>query len=242
MYEKVKRLEPTTETKRRLYLTSGNQCAFEGCKKMIISSDGELLGEICHIEAAMPGGDRFNPNQTNEERRDFDNLMMLCLDHHKITNNVDKYPVEKLQEMKKNHEKKFADAVSKLESSIEDLTEKQTINFCQSLEAANNILQWGNNEEELREMVIIVNNEADKLKKLVPDTRSVFSIMIERSENAVFSVEEVRRVAGLTQNEFYHHYKMLNKYYFIDEVEVLDGDYISSLETVDGWPLWTDIK
>ncbi|EPH6067293.1 hypothetical protein ACS0ME_005669, partial [Escherichia coli] len=78
-----------------------------------------------------------------------------------------------------NHEKKFADAVSKLESSIEDLTEKQTINFCQSLEAANNILQWGNNEEELREMVIIVNNEADKLKKLVPDTRSVFSIMIE---------------------------------------------------------------
>nr|WGE06877.1 hypothetical protein P5658_16720 [Bacillus subtilis] len=87
-------------------------------------------------------------------------------------------------------------------------------------------------------MVIIVNNEADKLKKLVPDTRSVFSIMIERSENAVFSVEEVRGVAGLTQNEFYHHYKMLNKYYFIDEVEVLDGDYISS----DGLLLWTDIK
>nr|WGD91999.1 hypothetical protein P5629_15120 [Bacillus subtilis] len=101
MYEKVKRLEPTTETKRRLYLTSGNQCAFEGCKKMIISSDGELLGEICHIEARMPGGERFYPNQTNEERRDFDNLMMLCLDHHKITNNVDKYPVEKLQEMEK---------------------------------------------------------------------------------------------------------------------------------------------
>ncbi|KIU11162.1 hypothetical protein SC09_Contig24orf00043 [Bacillus subtilis] len=59
------------------------------------------MGEICHIEAAMPGGERFYPNQTNEERRDFDNLMMLCLDHHKITNNVDKYPVEKLQEMKK---------------------------------------------------------------------------------------------------------------------------------------------
>lgn len=242
MNESPKRLEPLKETARRLYLTSGNQCAFPGCNKMIINSDGELLGEICHIEAAMPGGERFNPNQTNEERRNFNNLIILCLDHHQITNNVNEYPVEKLKEMKRNHEKKFADAVSKLESSIEDLTELQTINYCTSLETINKTLQWNNNKEELREIINLFNSEADRLKKLVPNTRNLFSIMINRSNNNVFSIDEVQQAAALSNNEFKKHYNILKRYYFIDEAEEVDGDYVSALGIADDWDLWTDIK
>lgn len=75
MEEKAKRLKPTVEVLRELYLKSGNQCAFPGCYYAMVDDNGNFIGQICHIEAAEAGGERFNPNMTNEERRSFDNLI-----------------------------------------------------------------------------------------------------------------------------------------------------------------------
>lgn len=243
MGEIPKRLEPLKETARRLYLSSGNQCAFPGCNKMIINSDGVLLGEVCHIEAALPGGERFNKNQTNEERRGFNNLLILCLDHHKITNDVERYTVEKMKEMKRDHEKKFANAVSKLENSIEDLTKKQAISYCRTLKRINEVLEWRNSEADLEYPLIIFNEVADKLKKLVPDTRNLFSIMIERSKKDYsFLVTEVQKVSGLSREEFLEHFHLLNDHGFIHEIEEVEGKLICSIVEYDSWPLWEDIK
>ncbi|GAB6285564.1 MAG: hypothetical protein STSR0009_17650 [Methanoregula sp.] len=68
-----------------------------------------LIGQICHIEAAEPGGERYNPHQTDKERAGFDNLILLCANHHSITNDVSKYSVEKLKAMKKSNEDRFRD-------------------------------------------------------------------------------------------------------------------------------------
>jgi hypothetical protein len=102
----MSRLPPTPATIKQLFALSGNLCAFPGCNQQIIQ-DGMVVGQICHIEAAELGGERFNPNQTDEERRSFDNLILLCSIHHTITNDVVKYPVEVLQKMKADHEGKF---------------------------------------------------------------------------------------------------------------------------------------
>ena len=64
---KTKRLPPKLDVLRELYLKSGNQCAFPTCSERIIDSEGSLIGEICHIEAALPGGERFNKDQTNDD-------------------------------------------------------------------------------------------------------------------------------------------------------------------------------
>lgn len=93
MLEKAKRLEPTIEVKGELYLRSGNQCAFPGCCNTMINEQGQFIGQICHIEAAEEGGERFNPNMTNEERRSADNLMLMCYAHHVVTDDFVKYPV-----------------------------------------------------------------------------------------------------------------------------------------------------
>ena len=45
------------------------------------------------LEGTNEGGERFNPNMTNEQRRSFDNLMLMCYEHHVVTNDVVKYPV-----------------------------------------------------------------------------------------------------------------------------------------------------
>jgi len=102
--EVVKRLNPTDKTRRELFLLSRNECAFPDCSRKMVDEYNHYIGKICHIEAANTGGERFNPNQTNEERRDISNLVLMCGTHHDITNNVLNYPVSVMQNIKKNHE------------------------------------------------------------------------------------------------------------------------------------------
>ena len=87
---------------------SGNQCAFPDFPITIVQDvSSELLIEICHIEAAEPDGQRYNPKQTDDDRRHFDNLILLCPNHHTKTNDVNTYTTEILKEMKRSHEKKM---------------------------------------------------------------------------------------------------------------------------------------
>ncbi len=103
------RKESSKTTYKELFALSGNVCAFPGCKQKMFEENHNLIGQICHIEAAEPGGERYNPHQTDKKRAGFDNLILLCANHHLITNDVSKYSVENLKAMKKNHEDRFRD-------------------------------------------------------------------------------------------------------------------------------------
>ena len=89
---------------RDLGIRSKNKCAFPGCDHPILTETGEYIAELCHIEAAEPGGERYNPEQSDEERRAYDNLLFLCHGHHVATNDVDSYPVARMRELKAKHE------------------------------------------------------------------------------------------------------------------------------------------
>lgn len=64
MEEKAKHLSIKSDVLRRLYLQSGNQCAYPGCTHTMVDENGNFVGQICHIEAAMEGGERFNPQMS----------------------------------------------------------------------------------------------------------------------------------------------------------------------------------
>ncbi|MEP1779739.1 hypothetical protein [Reichenbachiella sp.] len=100
------RLQPKPSTVKKLFALSGNKCAFPTCKTPMISENGEIIGEICHIEAANEEGERFNANQSDEDRRGFENLILLCSNHHKETNDIKQYTVEILKKLKAEHESK----------------------------------------------------------------------------------------------------------------------------------------
>jgi len=97
-----KRLNPTEETLKILYLKSGNECAYPDCENSMYKKE-TLIGQVCHIEDAKPGG-RYNPNKSNEENRIESNLMLMCYEHHVLTNDPGEYPVQLLQKMKSKHE------------------------------------------------------------------------------------------------------------------------------------------
>ncbi|MFI0426663.1 MAG: ABC-three component system protein [Flavobacterium sp.] len=94
-------------TLKRLFALSGNKCAFPGCNIIFTNNETtENLSNICHIEDAEEGG-RYNPDMNDSERASFDNLILLCPTHHKITDNLALFSVENLREMKRNHETNY---------------------------------------------------------------------------------------------------------------------------------------
>jgi len=110
-----KRLDPTANTIKDLFLKSGNECAYPNCNNNMY--DGNYIGQICHIEDAMPG-DRYNPDKTNEQNREETNLMLMCYEHHVETNDIEKYPVIGLKEMKFEHEQSILNRKKSTPSSI----------------------------------------------------------------------------------------------------------------------------
>lgn len=98
---------PTEAVVKKLFAFSRNQCAFPQCTNRLVEPDGPVTGKICHIKAKSRRGPRHDPAQTDEERHGFDNLVLLCGQHHDIIDSDPKtFTVELLKEFKELHERK----------------------------------------------------------------------------------------------------------------------------------------
>jgi hypothetical protein len=53
----------------------------------------------------------------NEDRRQFENLLLMCHDHHVVTDDVNKYPIERMRQIKAEHEARFIRGLASMESS-----------------------------------------------------------------------------------------------------------------------------
>lgn len=114
----MSRLTPKRDVVRALFARSGNRCAFPGCTAHLVNERNLFVGQICHIEAAEPGGERYNPQQTDDERRDYPNLILMCYSHHVETNDVEVYTVEILMQMKERHERAFLSNPFKIDETL----------------------------------------------------------------------------------------------------------------------------
>lgn len=71
------RKAPTQPVLRALFVLSRNQCAFPGCNYYVLINDkDQFVGQICHIEVAEPGDERYNPGSDDEYRRSQENLLL----------------------------------------------------------------------------------------------------------------------------------------------------------------------
>lgn len=106
--KKKVRKAPSVDTLRRLFALSGNQCARPGCRTVLLSAKGVLVGEVAHIAAESPGGPRFDPKLTEEERRGFNNLLLLCATCHSLVDkDPDSYPRPMVRKWKRDREARF---------------------------------------------------------------------------------------------------------------------------------------
>jgi len=120
-------LQPTRATLNKLFAVSGNRCSFPSCSNILVENK-ILIGVIAHIKSKKPTnkiGDRYDPNQSDEENRHFDNLILLCSNcHTKIDSNPSDYPVEKLVEYKLKAEQEGTKNISLSKESINIIIEE----------------------------------------------------------------------------------------------------------------------
>ena len=93
-------------TRKSLWAKSGNRCSI--CKTELFSNKQDTeefnIGEECHIISSKPNGPRHKPNIEDYDL--FNNLILLCRNHHReIDELTDTYTEELLRYIKLNHEK-----------------------------------------------------------------------------------------------------------------------------------------
>lgn len=103
------RKSPSSETLKLLYVRSGNECSYPDCDHPIFNDNGLYIAQLCHINAANDGGQRFDKFQSDEERRAPENLLFMCHRHHKETDDEKLFTVDKLNDIKTHHESKFTE-------------------------------------------------------------------------------------------------------------------------------------
>lgn len=185
----VKRLTPKPDVLRELYLLSGNNCAMPDCDNVIIDHGGVVVGHVCHIEAAMPDGARFNSRQSNDDRRALGNLVLMCAGHHAQIDSKKHevtWTVSKLKKIKANHEKKFKGLDNSLKQAFDngyvDSTDSLAPTVSTSFAELERVLpdtkltaaQAKHRSREVRDFV-------DKLSKVPDDERKFMASIIHRA-------------------------------------------------------------
>ncbi len=109
---KTKNRRPSIPDKvlRKLWVNASGRCQYDGCNKYLL--EHALLkvhyniAYVAHIIAAEPDGPRGDVIKSPELATDYDNLMLLCDECHRLADKEDVagHPVERLTEMKKKHE------------------------------------------------------------------------------------------------------------------------------------------
>jgi hypothetical protein len=96
---------------------SGDRCAICRTPLSIDAKQGgepALIGEIAHIRGEKAGSARYDPDQPIEERNSYRNLIYVCANDHTIVdqNPID-FPVERLIQIKADHEKWVSQQLSR---------------------------------------------------------------------------------------------------------------------------------
>lgn len=254
-----KRLTPTSNTVRELFLKSGNLCAFPNCPHLLMNADGVFISQICHIEAAEPGGPRFNEDMTNEERRDFSNLMLMCHQHHKVTDDVTKYSSVSLKQMKESHESRFASPERVILDSIKDWTKSYQSTMPKNLGKLLKALGATFEDDEREEFLSNVRKYIAKYQLIPLELRVFFSEAIARthrmsdtpvvishgwSGSAIYA-SDLESAFRISTQQLTSKAKQLEQYGIasIDEVEDHDYriDYVFAVYPIEDWPFWSDL-
>jgi len=234
---------------RELYLKSGNRCAFPGCNQSMFNDNGDFVGQICHIEAAEPGGERFNKNQTNEQRRHSSNLVLMCYPHHVATNDVDKYPVTAMARIKTEHEKKFSDVVGSM-LSVTDHTTLTKASIPTNLNRLAAVLKWKLSDEEHDEVLTELTEIIDNLSNVPIPSREFFLILVRRGEDGGFnadlqcSVGVIKQATGLNNDELRECFGILDNagFTFDNDHDDMGIQQVGIAKAPSDWTLWSDLR
>lgn len=114
-----------------LWAKAAGRCQFNGCNKLLFR-DGltqiEMnFADVAHIIGDRPGGPRGDDKLSEEYCNDVSNLMLLCLNHHRMIDQIyENYSEQQLRQMKAVHETRMV----QLTSILPDRTSNVVLYTC----------------------------------------------------------------------------------------------------------------
>lgn len=177
--EEPKRLTPTRNVVRRLYLLSGNECAEPSCKNVLIDANQTMIGEIAHIASVKPTAKRFDAKMTNEDRRAFSNLLLLCPNHHtQVDGENSPHTTRQLKKWKADHERRFEAAeqtlLKRFETRYPDAIDELSPTVPKTFKAfVATMGEYGLTDEEIEPNSLKVSTYAADLQKAPEEHRDL---------------------------------------------------------------------
>lgn len=110
-----------------LWRLSAFRCAYRNCKKELYKrANGNdriaNIGERAHIFSHSKNGPRPNPDGFTEDINKYENLILLCRNHHReVDQQPNSYSVTILKNWKTDHERWVADRLAREEFNTADL-------------------------------------------------------------------------------------------------------------------------
>jgi hypothetical protein len=115
------------------------RCAYPGCRQLLIKPATEhdreaIIGKIAHIISISPAGPRHDPTKAADFLNSYDNLLLLCGNHHdEVDAQAATFSVETLKRWKSEHE---AWVFSRLEQAAPGVDFAELEVVCDALLAA----------------------------------------------------------------------------------------------------------
>ncbi|MFF4402857.1 HNH endonuclease [Streptomyces sp. NPDC001480] len=182
---KKNRKDPLPSVARKLWAFSGNVCAWgdPNCTTRLVTDEGAWVGKVAHIIGAEPGSARHEAWDGNdvEDLRSFDNLMLLCGEHHDEIDSKetrDQYPVAYLRAVKQRHEATYRYAVENIESEFNDTLQRTRVRPAVTMRRFFDWEDAGLEPDEERSLVDLINRFAERIKRLTRMARQLLVLVV----------------------------------------------------------------
>lgn len=177
----------TEKAIKLLWSNAAGCCSFVHCEERLTveqaaRSAPHTLGEMAHIKGKNKGSNRYDEAQNDKERDGYENLILLCPNHHTLIDkpeNEEAYSVEVLTKMKIDHEERISQRLDVASiSDANDLKDQIAICLAENNQAWR---QYGPMSENARknphsdEMYAIWLSE--RLSTIVPNNRVIVDLL-----------------------------------------------------------------
>jgi hypothetical protein len=222
----------------------------------MMDASGAFIGEVCHIEAALTEGERFNPQMTNEERRHVSNLMLMCHEHHVITNDENAFPVARLRQIKAEHEARFANPGRAILAELRDWTQASEPTLPSSLDRLNYVLKQEVNAEDIKYQLNLIERLVGSFCNVPEEVRKFLGAVAERmlamrgtrvvgtgmwDGGPKILVSDLAGAFRISIEDVMEMGTKLEHYGLGAVVSSWDGEPAIVLKEVDGWSFWVDL-